>query len=131
MEPSTILTQIKFGTSGWRAVMAEDFTYANVRRGQSYPQPLIWTTSKDDRVGPQHARKFAARLAEYGPEGRDRLWADLGARGYAVAGMICSAEPVMTTAASTEFPATVRFSARIMSEGEIAGVPDMLALSQD
>ncbi len=27
-----MLTQIKFGTSGWRAVMAEDFTYANVRR---------------------------------------------------------------------------------------------------
>ncbi|HET9409510.1 MAG TPA: phosphoglucomutase/phosphomannomutase family protein [Candidatus Sulfotelmatobacter sp.] len=25
-------TQIKFGTSGWRAVMAEDFTLANVRR---------------------------------------------------------------------------------------------------
>src|ERR1700757_4776244 len=25
-------TQIKFGTSGWRAVMAEEFTFANVRR---------------------------------------------------------------------------------------------------
>ncbi len=25
-------TQIKFGTSGWRAVMAEDFTFANVKR---------------------------------------------------------------------------------------------------
>src|SRR5579859_837982 len=24
--------QIKFGTSGWRGIMAEDFTYANVRR---------------------------------------------------------------------------------------------------
>src|SRR5437773_6466367 len=24
--------QIKFGTSGWRAVVAEDFTFANVRR---------------------------------------------------------------------------------------------------
>jgi len=24
--------QIKFGTSGWRAVMAEEFTFANVRR---------------------------------------------------------------------------------------------------
>ena len=23
---------IKFGTSGWRAVIAEDFTFANVRR---------------------------------------------------------------------------------------------------
>src|SRR4030081_1505034 len=25
-------TQIKFGTSGWRAVMAEEFTFANVQR---------------------------------------------------------------------------------------------------
>src|SRR5438045_9097310 len=25
-------TQIKFGTSGWRAVMAEEFTFENVRR---------------------------------------------------------------------------------------------------
>jgi prolyl oligopeptidase len=25
--------------------------------------PYIWTTTKDDRVGPQHARKFAAKLA--------------------------------------------------------------------
>jgi phosphoglucomutase len=25
-------TQIHFGTSGWRAVMAEEFTFANVRR---------------------------------------------------------------------------------------------------
>jgi phosphoglucomutase len=24
--------QIKFGTSGWRAVMAEEFTFANVQR---------------------------------------------------------------------------------------------------
>ena len=30
-----MLTQIKFGTSGWRAVMAEDFTFANVRRAIS------------------------------------------------------------------------------------------------
>ena len=27
-----MLTQIKFGTSGWRAVMAEEFTFANMRR---------------------------------------------------------------------------------------------------
>lgn len=26
------MTEIKFGTSGWRAIMAEDFTFANVRR---------------------------------------------------------------------------------------------------
>ncbi|UFS93168.1 prolyl oligopeptidase family serine peptidase [Nocardia huaxiensis] len=40
--------------------------YAHVRAGVRYPEPLIWTTTKDDRVGPQHARKFAARLAELG-----------------------------------------------------------------
>jgi hypothetical protein len=35
----------------------------------------------------------------------------------------------MTTAASTEFPAAERFSARINSDDEMAGLPDMLALS--
>jgi prolyl oligopeptidase len=40
--------------------------YANIRRGTHYPEAFIWTTTRDDRVGPQHARKFAARLSEYG-----------------------------------------------------------------
>ena len=40
--------------------------YANLRKDAAYPEPYIWTTTKDDRVGPQHARKFAARLKEYG-----------------------------------------------------------------
>jgi len=40
--------------------------YANLHRGTKYPEAFIWTTTKDDRVGPQHARKFAARLSEYG-----------------------------------------------------------------
>jgi prolyl oligopeptidase len=40
--------------------------YANLKRGVAYPEPYIWTTTKDDRVGPQHARKFAARMKEYG-----------------------------------------------------------------
>ncbi|HEV2577914.1 MAG TPA: prolyl oligopeptidase family serine peptidase [Acidobacteriaceae bacterium] len=31
----------------------------------TYPDPLIWTTTKDDRVGPQHTRKFAAKMAEF------------------------------------------------------------------
>jgi phosphoglucomutase len=30
-----VATQIKFGTSGWRAVIAEEFTFANVRRALS------------------------------------------------------------------------------------------------
>ncbi|EQB10160.1 peptidase [Sphingobium quisquiliarum P25] len=40
--------------------------YRNIRKGVTYPTPYIWTTTKDDRVGPQHARKFAARLKEFG-----------------------------------------------------------------
>jgi phosphoglucomutase len=32
MSIQTMTTQIKFGTSGWRAIVAEDFTFANVRR---------------------------------------------------------------------------------------------------
>jgi prolyl oligopeptidase len=48
------------------AFLAKISPYANVRRGVTYPEAFIWTTTKDDRVGPQHARKFAARLAEYG-----------------------------------------------------------------
>ena len=40
--------------------------YNNLKKGVNYPQALVWTTTKDDRVGPQHARKFAARLSEFG-----------------------------------------------------------------
>jgi prolyl oligopeptidase len=38
----------------------------NLKAGVKYPLPLIWTTTKDDRVGPQHARKFAAKMADMG-----------------------------------------------------------------
>ena len=40
--------------------------YQNLRKGAAYPEPFIFTTTKDDRVGPSHARKFAARMEEYG-----------------------------------------------------------------
>ncbi|MEC3909642.1 prolyl oligopeptidase family serine peptidase [Sphingobium sp. CR2-8] len=49
-----------------KAFLEKISPYANIRRGVKYPVPYIWTTSKDDRVGPQHARKFAARLKDYG-----------------------------------------------------------------
>ena len=49
-----------------RAFLARISPYANLRAETAYPEPLIWTTTKDDRVGPQHARKFAARLAAMG-----------------------------------------------------------------
>ena len=46
-----------------RAFLASISPYNNLRPGVKYPQPLVWTTTKDDRVGPQQARKFAAKLA--------------------------------------------------------------------
>jgi prolyl oligopeptidase len=49
-----------------RAFLASISPYHNVKPGVSYPEPLIWTTTKDDRVGPQHARKLAARLSAMG-----------------------------------------------------------------
>jgi prolyl oligopeptidase len=48
------------------AFLAKISPYNNIHKGTSYPEAFIWTTTKDDRVGPQHARKFAARLSEYG-----------------------------------------------------------------
>jgi prolyl oligopeptidase len=49
-----------------RAFWEKTSPYQNLKRGVKYPMPFIWTTTKDDRVGPQHARKFAARMEEYG-----------------------------------------------------------------
>lgn len=49
-----------------RAFLASISPYNNLRKGVKYPTPFIWTTTKDDRVGPQHARKMAARMSEFG-----------------------------------------------------------------
>ena len=49
-----------------RAFLASISPYSNLRAGVAYPEPFIWTTTKDDRVGPQHARKFAAKLSAMG-----------------------------------------------------------------
>ncbi|HEX8063525.1 MAG TPA: prolyl oligopeptidase family serine peptidase, partial [Allosphingosinicella sp.] len=49
-----------------RAFWEKVSPYHNLRKGTAYPEPFIFTTTKDDRVGPQHARKFAARMAEMG-----------------------------------------------------------------
>lgn len=49
-----------------RAFLASISPYNNLRAGVTYPEPFIFTTTKDDRVGPQHARKFAARMGQLG-----------------------------------------------------------------
>ncbi len=40
--------------------------YHNLKAGTEYPVPYIYTSTKDDRVHPGHARKFAARLEDMG-----------------------------------------------------------------
>ncbi len=40
--------------------------YHNLEAGVRYPVPFIYTSTKDDRVHPGHARKFAARLGDLG-----------------------------------------------------------------
>lgn len=49
-----------------RAFWMKTSPYHNLRKGARYPEPFLFTTTKDDRVGPQHARKFAARMEEMG-----------------------------------------------------------------
>ena len=42
--------------------------YQNVRKGVTYPPVLFTTTTRDDRVGPQHARKMAAKMLSFGDD---------------------------------------------------------------
>jgi prolyl oligopeptidase len=48
-----------------RTFLASISPYNQLKPDVNYPEPLIFTTTKDDRVGPVHARKFAARLEEF------------------------------------------------------------------
>jgi prolyl oligopeptidase len=48
-----------------RAFLASISPYNQLKPGVKYPEPLIFTTTKDDRVGPQHARKYAAKMEEF------------------------------------------------------------------
>jgi prolyl oligopeptidase len=48
------------------AFISKYSAYQNLKEGVRYPQPYITTNTKDDRVHPGHARKFAARLEALG-----------------------------------------------------------------
>jgi prolyl oligopeptidase len=48
-----------------RAFLASISPYNQLKPGVHYPEPFIFTTTKDDRVGPVHARKFAAKMEEF------------------------------------------------------------------
>jgi len=58
--------------------------YQNLKRGVKYPVPFIYTSTRDDRVHPGHARKFAARLQEYG----DKFFYDEAIEGGHAAGIV-------------------------------------------
>jgi prolyl oligopeptidase len=51
---------------GDAAFIAKYSAYQNLKAGVTYPKPYITTNTKDDRVHPGHARKFAARLEAMG-----------------------------------------------------------------
>lgn len=40
--------------------------YQNVFKDRTYPKVFIWTTTRDDRVHPGHARKMAAKMKDQG-----------------------------------------------------------------
>ena len=49
-----------------RAVLAKYSPYQNLREGVEYPTVLFYTSTRDDRVHPGHARKMAAKLESMG-----------------------------------------------------------------
>ena len=71
------ISMIKFGTSGWRSIMAEDFTFANSRRVVQAIATYLKEHRKDEKtpvivgydprfLGPEFARDAAAVLASNG-----------------------------------------------------------------
>ena len=49
-----------------RAWLEQMSPYQNLQRREHYPLVFIYTSTKDDRVHPGHARKYAAKLEELG-----------------------------------------------------------------
>ncbi len=49
---------------GERRFLAATSPYHNLRARADFPAPFLVTSTKDDRVHPGHARKYAARLRE-------------------------------------------------------------------
>lgn len=60
------MTKIRFGTDGWRAAIAEDFTFGNVRRvAHGIARYVQADTKRDNRVIVGYDRRFASeRFAE-------------------------------------------------------------------
>jgi prolyl oligopeptidase len=58
--------------------------YQNLRCGVKYPVPFIYTSTRDDRVHPGHARKLAAKLEQCG----DKFFYDEAIEGGHAAGIV-------------------------------------------
>ena len=58
--------------------------YQNLKCGVKYPVPFIYTSTRDDRVHPGHARKFAAKLEQC----RDKFFYDEAIEGGHAAGIV-------------------------------------------
>jgi prolyl oligopeptidase len=75
------------------AFLSKYSPYQNHRKGVKYPSVFFYSSTKDDRVHPGHARKAAARLMEYGNkvyfhehlEGGHSVGADHGEDAYRAA----------------------------------------------
>jgi prolyl oligopeptidase len=49
-----------------RAYIAKYSPYQNLRKDAKYPRIFLYTSTRDDRVHPGHARKMVARMEEFG-----------------------------------------------------------------
>jgi phosphomannomutase len=78
-------TTIKFGTDGWRGVVAEDYTFDNVRRcAQGFANYLIETGKQDQSIIVGHDKRFsgehfAAAAAEVLAANGLKVWLTDGA----------------------------------------------------
>ncbi len=66
------------------AFMREYSPYQNLKCGAKYPVPFIYTSTRDDRVHPGHARKFAAKHEQCG----DKFLYDEAIEGGHAAGIV-------------------------------------------
>lgn len=85
---------IKFGTSGWRAIIADEFTYANVRRA----------VSGICRYVADHATGRPTLIVGYDPRFLGPQFAELAAQigvGYGIRILLCG-EPVPTPAIASQ-----------------------------
>jgi phosphomannomutase len=59
------MSDIRFGTDGWRGRVAEDYTFANVRRcAQGFASYMLAQGKGGERIVVGHDRRFAAAVAE-------------------------------------------------------------------